>query len=173
MLKRLLVGLVLGIVIGGAAAAVVLKVFGAAVFPNAIAAYAAAAITGLVAGLIAGKPIWSQDGRIEAGLKAFFGALLACGGMFALRTWVHASFDLQSFGAGAGSVADLPVISLPAIAVLLAGFFELDNTPEAGDGAAKSGGGASKAALPPKTRIAEPELEDELEEPVSAKKRKR
>ena len=40
------------------------------------------------------SPSGRKGGQIEAGLKAFFGALLAAGGMFAVRTWVKLDVDL-------------------------------------------------------------------------------
>ena len=44
--------------------------------PGVIVAYAAAVVTGIVVGLVAGKPIWAEDARIEAGTKAIAGAIL-------------------------------------------------------------------------------------------------
>ena len=74
MLGRLLVGIVKGIVLGGLLGFGLLKL-GQAV-PIAIVAYLAAAVTGILIGLIAGKPIWAPDAKIEAGMKAGVGALL-------------------------------------------------------------------------------------------------
>ena len=103
MLKRLFVGLLLGLFLGSAMAAVATQVlhidFAGA---GAVLAYLFAAATGALLGLVAGKPIWSQTGKIEAGLKAFFGALISLGLMFALRRWVHFDIDLASIKAGAG-----------------------------------------------------------------------
>src|SRR5215472_6860795 len=132
MLKRLLFGLVLGVLVGGLVAAGVVKVFGA-VFAGALLAYVAAVVTGVAAGLVAGKPIWQKGASIEAGLKAFFGALLAGGIMFALRRWVDITVDLTSFGAGAGALGSLPAVSLPIVATLLSVFYELDNTDSGQD----------------------------------------
>src|SRR4051812_18079322 len=96
MVKRLIIGLVLGTVIGAVVAAVLVQGLGMATFShggaamaNAVFAYLAAAATGVITGLVAGKPIWAADGKIEAGLKAFFGILLGLGAMFALRTWLN------------------------------------------------------------------------------------
>src|SRR5947208_10275574 len=129
MLKRLIVGLVLGTVIGAVVAAVLVQGLGWLTFGNAAFAYLAAAATGALAGLVAGKPIWSADGKIEAGLKAFFGALLAAGAMFALRKWGDVSVDLTALGAGQGRVGDLPAAALPVVSAALGALFELDNTP--------------------------------------------
>src|SRR5438045_645577 len=116
MLKRLIVGLILGAIIGAVVAAVLVQGLGMVVFSNAAFAYLAAAATGALAGLVAGKPIWSADGRIEAGLKAFFGVLLSLGGMFAIRTWLTPDIDLSSFHAGHAALGSLPAASLPLIA---------------------------------------------------------
>src|ERR1700726_1722327 len=118
MLKRLLLGLVLGLVVGAMVAAAVVAGLGWVKFPAVLLGYALAAATGVLTGLVAGKPIWAKGGQIEAGLKAFFGGLLAAGGMFALSTWVHFDVDLSIVHGGAGSIAELPAASLPIIAAV-------------------------------------------------------
>ena len=177
MLKRLIVGLVLGTVIGGVVAAVLVQGLGMLTFSNTVFAYLAADATGVVTGLVAGKPIWSADGKIEAGLKAFFGALLGLGAMFALRSWAKVDLDLSMLKAGHAELGMLPAASLPIIAALLAGFYELDNSPsEAGvtkDGNANGAGGASKKSYGKKVRVANEDEEDEgeqVEEPAAKKK---
>jgi hypothetical protein len=178
MLKRLIVGLILGTVIGAVVAAVLVQGLGMALFSNAVFAYLAAAATGVITGLVAGKPIWAADGKIEAGLKAFFGILLGLGGMFVLRTWVNVNLDLSMFKAGEGALGALPAASLPIIAAVLAGFYEIDNSPATDD---KKDGDASAAASSKKgagkkVRVADEDesIEDEeAEEPVSAKKKGR
>jgi hypothetical protein len=182
MIKRLLSGLLFGLVVGGLLAAAVIKGMGVLSFVSGggvILAYVFAAVTGVLVGLVAGKPIWSSGGQIEAGLKAFFGALLASGMMFALRRWVHIELDLHSLGigpAGPTAVGLLPAFTLPLIAAVLGGFYEADNTPEAEDANAKKGKEpASKDGK--KVRVAakdadDDELADVLEQPKkkSAKK---
>jgi hypothetical protein len=176
MLKRLIVGLILGTVIGAVFAAVLVQGLGMLVFSNAVFASLSAAATGVVTGLVAGKPIWAADGKIEAGLKAFFGILLGLGGMFALRTWANVQVDLTMLKAGAGNLGHLPATSLPIIAGLLAAFYEIDNSPnvesdkkdDEARGAASSKKGAGK-----KVRVeAEDENaeDDEVEESVAKKK---
>lgn len=172
MLKRLIVGLVLGVVIGAIAAAVLVQGLGMAVFASAALAYLAAAATGALSGLVAGKPIWSADGKIEAGLKAFFGVLLGLGGMFVLRQWVHLQVDLDMLKAGEGEIGDLPAASLPIIAAVLSGFFELDNTPSEdapkGEDSDKKPVGTGK-----KVRLAEEDGDDaDDEEPAAAQKKR-
>ena len=170
MVKRLLVGLVLGLIIGGLVAAGVIAGLQWLAVPAAFFAYALAAVTGVIVGLVAGKPIWAQGGGIEGGLKAFFGALLAAGGMFAIRTWLHQDVDLTVLHAGSGAIGDLPAASLPLIAGVLAAFYELDNTPESEEK------GKGRARIATKSRIAEDgsaEEDDEEAAAPAAKKRTR
>ena len=130
MIRRLITGLVLGLIIGGIAAAVLIKGLGVTVLVGALA-YAAALGTGAVAGLVAGKPIWAEGAWIEGLLKTFFGALLGAGGMFLLQKFAGMELDLSRFGAGAGKAGELSVLALPAIATVLSVFYELDNTGSA------------------------------------------
>jgi hypothetical protein len=167
MVKRLIVGLFLGAVIGAIVAAVLVQGLGVTSFDasslGAAGAYLAAAATGLVTGLVAGKPIWSQDAKIEAALKGFFGALIALGGMFVLRQWVHIHVDLSALKASAGpaEIGQLPAASLPIVSAVLAAFFELDNTPDAEKAEEKAEG---KKAEGKKLRVAEKDAEDDATE---------
>ncbi len=171
MLKRLVLGIVIGLIVGGLVAAGVvtglhwLTFSGVGTF-GATMAYALAAGTGVVVGLVAGKPIWAKGGQIEAALKAFFGALLAAGGMFALRTWAKVDVDLAMLHAGSGVIGDLPGASLPIIAAVLGGFYELDNTPEAKDA-------KSRTRVAGNVRVAEEAEAAEDDAPAAAKKRTR
>jgi hypothetical protein len=176
MLKRLIVGLVLGTVIGAIVAAILVQGLGMVMFANALFAYLAAAATGVIAGLVAGKPIWAADGKIEAGLKAFFGVLLGLGGMFALRTWGNVDVDLSMLQAGHGALGMLPAASLPIIAGVLSAFYEIDNSPsdaKKDDAADSSKGSASKKGAGKQVRVEtedESDEDDEVEEPVAKKK---
>jgi hypothetical protein len=155
MAKRALIGLIKGLLIGGMVALVLVQGLGIAVF-GALLAYPLAVLTGVIAGLVAGKPIWARDGRIEATLKAVVGAVVAGGVMFAIRKWLNPSLDLGSFGAG--GIGELPIVSLPLIATALSVLFELDNT------------GSEPAEEKPKQRVAaEPQLEEaELDSEIEA-----
>jgi hypothetical protein len=134
MLRRLLVGLVLGAIVGGLLAAGFVAGLKVTSFDastgGAGLAYLAAAVAGVATGLVAGKPIWASGARVEAGLKAFFGALIAAGAIFALRHWGASwTLDLRAFGGGGpGAPGDLPAVSLPLIGATLGALFELDNT---------------------------------------------
>ncbi len=152
MLKRLLVGMVIGLIVGIGAAAAVIKGLGVGIFAatslGTLTAYVAALATGAFVALVAGKPVWAKGAWIEVGLKAFFGSLLAAGGMFALRRWGVTGVNLASFGGGAGPIGFLPGASLPIIATLLSMFFEIDNTD------AKEEQAPGKAAGKPQIRVA-------------------
>ncbi len=152
MLRRLLVGLILGLIVGGLVAAGLVAGLHQTLFSEGAGdtafAYLAAAVTGVLTGLVAGKPIWASGAKIEAGLKAFFGALLGAGLMFAVRKWVAFPLDLAFAGLPAGEHAAglLPEVSLPLVAAVLGGFFELDNTGSSDEG---------KTPDKPKKRVAE------------------
>lgn len=184
MVKRLLYGLVFGLFVGAIVAAVAIKAVGLLAFASTGAgvalAYVLAAVTGVLVGLVAGKPVWAAGGQIEAGLKAFVGALIASGIMFALQRWVHVGIDLSSLGAsppgGATEIGLLPAASLPLIAGLLGAFYEADNTPE--DKADKKDGKGDKkedAKAKPKVRVGTGDEaaadDEELEAPPKKAKR--
>jgi hypothetical protein len=155
MVRRLLLGLVKGLLIGGIFAVALIQVLGVPVF-GAFLAYTAAVLVGAITGLFAGKPFWAKDARIEVILKAVVGAAIAAASMFALRKWVTAEIDLSAVGAGAGAVGGLPALSLPLISTFLAVVFELDNTTEVPATDARA------AIAPPKQRV--PGAEQDLAE---------
>jgi energy-converting hydrogenase Eha subunit A len=184
MLKRLMTGIVIGLVVGAIAAGVLIKGLGILSFATMnlgpLVAYLAALATGAFVALVAGKPIWAKGAWIEVGLKAFFGSLLAAGGMFALRRWGLMSVNLASFGAGAGAIGFLPATALPILATVLSVFFEIDNTdaPEeqapsrtASKSQIRVAASASAASLPG-ARAPKAEADDE-EEGVASKKQRR
>jgi hypothetical protein len=157
--------MLVGLVVGGLVAAGVVQGLHWVTFGAAFFAYALAAGTGAVVGVVAGKPFWAKGGGIEAGLKAVFGAALAAGAMFALRAWVHVDLSLEQFHAGAGPIGELPAAALPAIAGVLGALFGLDNTPEPE---------GKRTRVAGNVRVAEgDEVEREEEAPAGAKKRAR
>lgn len=169
MIRRLLIGLVLGALVGAIAAAALIKGLGVVSF-GLILALVSAAATGAVVGLVAGKPIWASGAKIEGGLKAGAGAVLGVIAMFLVRKFLGESIDLTNFGAGAGTIGDLPATSLPIVAAVLGGFFEADNTPEAKSDDKSSAN--DKKRVDAKMRVASEESE-ELEEPAPPKRAKR
>jgi hypothetical protein len=152
MISRLFVGCVLGLLAGAAVAAGLVFGLHAMVFDGSfgvVLAFVAAALTGVLTGLVAGKPIWAHGASIEAGLKAVFGAILGTVGMLALRKWasgVHV--DLSGLGVGgAGALGDLPATSLPLLGAVLGGLFELDNTGDAPKQGTSERGRAASAGV--------------------------
>lgn len=132
MLRRLILGLVVGLVIGGALAFGLVRL-GETTFGGTggdMLAYLSAAVAGTLTGLIAGKPIWASGARIEGGLKALVGALLAAGGMFALRQWASGFEPNLNLLGGGGPlpVGELPMASLPLLGGVLGALFGIDNT---------------------------------------------
>jgi hypothetical protein len=175
MLGRLLIGIVKGLLVGGLIGFGLAKLGFAA--PMAIIAYLAAALTGVLIGLIAGKPIWAKDAKIEAGMKAFVGALLGAGLMYAARRWLTmplplalgplsaANTSLGEAATSTGTIGGMAITSLAAIAALLGGFYEVDNDPADGGHAAESGG---KRAPASNKRIAADDASDEADEELDA-----
>jgi len=183
MLGRLLIGIVKGLIVGGLLGFGLAKLGFAA--PGALIAYAAAAVTGILIGLVAGKPIWAKDAKVEAGMKAFVGALLGCGLMYVARRWLTmpvpvplgelggANASLGQVAGSAGTIGGLAITSLAAIAAVLGGFYEADNNPS-DDAGAKSAEPAKKSAEPGNKRIAASAQESELEdEPEGEPEKKR
>jgi hypothetical protein len=175
--------LVKGLVVGGLLGFALAKA--GFIAPGAIMAYLAGAGAGALVGLVAGKPIWAKDAKIEAGMKAVVGALLGAGLMFVARKWLGFLMPV-SLGSLAdanaslgetnvmGSFGGLAVTSLAFVAAVLGGFYEVDNTPE--DDAQKAEGGARVAEGKGNARIAasasdEDEEIDEAENTKQAKKR--
>jgi hypothetical protein len=172
MLGRLLIGIVKGLMLGSLLGFGLVKL--GVALPGAIVAYLAAALTGVLVGLVAGKPIWAKDAKIEAGTKAFVGALLGVGLMAAARTWllVPLPFALGQLAPESATLGGFAMTSLAAIAGLLGGFYEADNDASSEE-AAQAGQPASKAGK--QQRIAAPqgtgEEEEELLESEPDKKR--
>jgi hypothetical protein len=168
MIRRLFVGLVLGALVGAIVAAAFIKGLGVLAFGTVLALLAAAA-TGALVGLVAGKPIWASGAKIEAGLKAFAGAVIGVIAMLLVRKFLGQEIDLSAYGAGAGAIGDLPVTSLPIVAALLGAFYEVDNTPEASQ---KKSATAASPVANKKVRV-ETEEDEELEADAASKRAKR
>jgi len=185
MLGRLLIGIVKGLIVGGLVGFALAKLGFAA--PGAVIAYAAAAVSGVLVGLIAGKPIWAKDAKIEAGMKAFVGALLASGLMYAARRWLTfpvpaplgelggANASLGEAAGSAGTFGGLAITSLAAITALLGGFYEADNTP---DDEPQAGAAARKAEPAEKNKriaasVDDLDLDDEVEAEPEKKRAKK
>jgi len=142
MLRRLLVGLCEGLVIGLALGVGIARGLGL-VAPGAIVAAALSGCAGFVIGLVAGRPVWARNAKTEALLKAIAGAVGGAALSFALRRWLSFGVDLSSLSLGSGPAGQLSALTLPAVTTGLALFFELDD-----DGA----GSSSKLGAKPDSR---------------------
>lgn len=162
MITRLFVGLFKGALFGAALAAAMY--FGLHVTTLATPlAYLAAVLAGTLVGLVAGKPIWAEAAKIEAGLKALFGAGLGALVLFAIRKWVHVPLPATVPGwvDPGGSIA-----LIPAVTTTIAMLFELDNTPAPAKEEA-----APKRLRAPKARAADLDDDDDAIEDESASRR--
>lgn len=151
MLKRLAIGLIKGLVIGGAIGAGLTYGLHWSVPANAwvaglLLAMGAAGTTGV----FAGKPPWKEGAWLEALLKGGVGA-----GVGALLYWLGSTYagfiELPLPSADGGPWTSLPVVFLPAIAGVYGSLVELDNTGDDSEGGTKGG---TKGSAPPRTRVA-------------------
>lgn len=147
-LKRLGIGLLKGLAVGGLTGAAIQIGLGWTVTIGLLG-YLLAMGIGATAGILAGTPPWRSETWIEAVLKGLFGV-----GVGALLYWVassFASFEVPFAVAGAprGTAwTSLPLLYGPVIGALFGAVVELDNTGD-GDGAATPAPAASKKKKPP------------------------
>lgn len=159
MLKRLVLGLFKGLLIGGAIGAGLQ--YGLKLAPAQVAGLLGFLIAmGAVGttGIFAGKPPWHEGAWIEATLKGLVGV-----GLGALLYWVsskwgqHAWLELPLPGLPEPATwTQLPVVFAPALAGVYGALVELDNT-----GNTKKTAAPSKAA---KARVALDDDDFELED---------
>lgn len=131
MFKRLLVGIVKGLVIGGAVGGAIY--FGAhlAAFTGVLA-YLAYGALGAITGALAGKAPWKQGAGIEAALRGVFGIAVGCGLYALAQAFLKVGpMPLPEVaplvGAQPHSVADQAMFMAPALSMLYAALIELDN----------------------------------------------
>ncbi len=176
MVKRLVVGLSIGLVTGIVLAVALVQGLNVSFMTagGAVLAYLAAAASGGIVGLVTGKPIWASEGKIESILKAAVGAVLALGGMWLLRRFGTMPLDLTALKAGIGPIGELPFTSLPIITGVLGAFYEIDNTPADKDDESKGekGGGGKVRVADKAAESEEAEADEEEEEAPKAKKKR-
>lgn len=170
MVKRLGLGLLKGLLIGGAIGATFQYGLGwhGGVVAGLLGFLIAMGVSGTT-GVFAGRPPWHEGAWIEATLKGLVGV-----GIGALLYWVSARW--ASFSVPFPGLAEstpwtrLPAVFAPAIAAVYGSLVELDNTGDPGKGASQAA--ARKAS--PKARVA---VDDDLDEldlpPPSASKKRR
>ena len=170
MLGRLLIGIVKGLVVGGLLGFGLVKL--GMGLPPAVIAYLAAAVVGVVIGLVAGKPIWAKDAKIEAGAKAVVGALLGIGLMAAARHWLtmELPFSVGDITPPGATIGGFAMTSLAAIAALLGGFYDADNDASGEDATPPTAKAQEKKGT---RRIAAQESAGEEDEELSEGEKKR
>ncbi len=177
---RLLLGLIKGLVLGG------LVGYGLAAaglgLPGALVAYGSAALVGVLAALFAGKPIWAKGARIEVGMKAVAGALLAPGLLWPVRHFLGMAlpFDagalpgLEALAGQNPAIGLFAVTSLALVGAVLAGFYDLDNQPHKEAAEAKSSGAsAGKQRIATTAASDDAQAEREAADAESAQKKQR
>lgn len=121
--KRLLLGLLKGIVIGGAFGALVHFVFA---MPQLVgwANWLLYPIVGAVAGALSGRAPWKPGAWIAGVLKAIFGLAVGAG-LFALGRMIN--FSVPLVGGGTANLAHAPLFFAPMLATVYATLVELDD----------------------------------------------
>ena len=158
MFKRLGVGLLKGLVIGGAIGAGLHFGLGWATV-GTLLGYLVAMAVGASASVLAGKPPWRQGAWIEALLKGLAG--VGAGALLYFLSGRFGSFNLPFALPGTASGVAwpaLPLLFAPAFAGLISSLVELDNT-------GSDAKGKSRGASTPKLRVDTDDAEDaEIEE---------
>jgi hypothetical protein len=173
MIGRLILGVLKGLVLG-ALVGFGLAAAGMAV-PGALVAYPAALAVGVLMALVAGKPIWAKDARVEVMMKAGAGALLGPGFMWLARRFLTMGLPLDvstlpGLGSAAGQAITLgtfAVTSLALVAAILGGFYDADHEPQAAPAGDKKDAAAGQrvAAAADEPALDAAELDAEVEAP--------
>ena len=166
--KRLGLGLLIGLLVGGVLGYALLQLMGDPM--GGLLGYAFAATVGVLVGLLAGKPIWAKGAAVEAGLKAGIGALAACLLLLGLR-YIPISIPALAMIPGA-RLGYHALGSLMAVATVLAIFYELDNTDGDAEKVDKNAPTRKRVDAPTGKRLPAATADDlDGEEPVASKKK--
>jgi hypothetical protein len=169
MLKRLGLGLLKGLLIGGAIGAAFQLGLGWHGVSGLLGFLIAMGVAGTT-GVFAGKPPWREGAWIEATLKGLVGVGIGALLYWASSRWGQLSMPFPGLSEPESWTA-MPAVFGPAVAAVYGSLVELDNTGEAGqdDAGKKKGGGNA-----PKARVAiDADLGDELEAPAPRASKKR
>ncbi len=152
MLKRLLLGLIKGVIVGGAIGAVLHFALGVTAIGVGLG-YLLYGVTATLAGVVAGQPPWRQGAWIASVLKGLFGFGVGVG-VYALVTHflrIPVGGLLQI--PPQTMIAQAPLLFAPAVATVYATLVELDDGGEqakddkTGVRAAPGGAVKSKASV--------------------------
>ncbi|MDP3277092.1 MAG: hypothetical protein Q8Q09_18010 [Deltaproteobacteria bacterium] len=128
MVKRLVLGLLKGLVIGGALGALFFLVLG--INGSGALAYVLAGLAAAIAGIFAGQPPWRQGAWVGTILKGTFGL-----GVGAALYWVVQRFlggvPIPALGSvSASTIAEAPIAFMPIVAAVYSMLIELDDGGE-------------------------------------------
>ncbi|MCB9631595.1 MAG: hypothetical protein H6721_05575 [Sandaracinus sp.] len=168
--KRLLLGLIKGLLVGAALGAGAHFGLGWTT-ATGLLAYLLAMGAGASAGLLGGKPPWRQDTWIESVLKAVAGLGVGALLYWVTSTWVAIGLPLSFLGLEEGTPwTSHPLLMLPAVALVFGTLVELDNTDDGSTATPSRGPKSAKT----KARIATADtVEVEEAEVLPARRRER
>jgi hypothetical protein len=141
MLKRLIIGILKGLILGGGMA-VALYMLAHIGSVSGFWGYLLYGVLGAITGVVAGKPLWKPGAWIEALLRGVFGIAVGCG-LYALGAVVltGSAIDFTALlgslpvGARPEHLYQQPLIMAPMFATLYASLIELDNDGKGEDAA--------------------------------------
>lgn len=132
MVKRLVLGLLKGLVIAGALGALFFYAFGMHAV-SGVGAFMLAGLATLIAGIFAGQPPWKKGAWIGSILKGIFGFALGTG-LYWLVSKFAPSMDLQALlrATEPTTIATAPVAFMPIVGAVYAMLVEVDDGAEEG-----------------------------------------
>jgi hypothetical protein len=142
MLKRLIIGILKGLILGGGAA-VALYLVAHVGSVSGLFGYLLYGALGAITGVVAGKALWKPGAWIEALLRGVFGIAVGCG-LYALGAVVLTGSAIDFSGllgslpatsAAASKLYQQPLVMAPLFATLYASLIELDNDGKGDDAA--------------------------------------
>ena len=140
MLKRLIIGVLKGVILGGAVGAALYFGLGQGSLEG-VYAYLLYGAVGALTGVVAGKPLWKPGAWIEALLRGVFGIAVGCG-VYALASSFlslgaiplpSSLFPALPVGEQADHFFKQPLAMAPLLATLYASLIELDNDGKGDD----------------------------------------
>jgi hypothetical protein len=173
MFRRLLLGLLKGLVVGAAIGALMHFALGVTIVLAGVLSYLFFGLVASIAGIAAGQPPWREGAWVGSILKAIFGFAIGAG-----LYWIGQRFLNFDIGGLAGvfpqgaTFAQAPLAFAPALAAVFATLIELDDGGDQPAADAKTGMRVEAGAK--KKSPADLDL-DEIEagEPAASKRAKK
>lgn len=137
MLKRLLIGVIKGLLVGAAIGSALHFGLGWTTAAG-LFAYLLAMGSGATAGVLAGKPPWRQQAWIESVLKSVAGLGVGALAYWGASTWLAAPLPLEVPGIASGTPwTEMTLGITTATAAVFGALVELDNTDDDSKGKPK------------------------------------